>query len=250
MAVGRTLGHHNGLDKGYRSGVTDVIAHRGASAAEAENTIAAFRRAVAMGADGVELDVRTTADGVLVVHHDAVLADGRTIAAVAATDLPATVTTLAAALDACSGLTVNVELKNDPHEPDFDPGEERVERVVVELGGRAEPLDRWLVSSFRMESIDRVAALRPDIATAYLTVSTSSEQLDDVVRRGHVAVHPFDAALTEALVAAAHSRGLRVNVWTCNDAVRAQELAGWGVDGIITDVPDVILEALGRPRRA
>ena len=58
-----------------------VIAHRGASRAERENTVAAYRRAGEMGADAVELDVRRTTDGVLVVHHDPHLGDGRLIAA-------------------------------------------------------------------------------------------------------------------------------------------------------------------------
>ena len=68
--------------------MTQVIAHRGASGLEPENTVAAFRRAVALGADGVELDVRRSADGVLVVHHDARLADGRAIVTVPEAELP------------------------------------------------------------------------------------------------------------------------------------------------------------------
>src|SRR4051812_33810066 len=86
-----------------------VIAHRGASKAERENTLGAFRRARAMGADAVELDVRRTVDGVLVVHHDPLPAE-----------LTPHVPTLGDALDACTGMWVNVEIKNDPDEPDFD----------------------------------------------------------------------------------------------------------------------------------
>ncbi|MCB0955889.1 MAG: glycerophosphodiester phosphodiesterase, partial [Ilumatobacter sp.] len=73
-----------------------------------ENTVAAFRRAGEMGADAVELDVRRTADGVLVVHHNPHLADGRLIATTANRDLPPTVPTLGEALDACEGMWVNV----------------------------------------------------------------------------------------------------------------------------------------------
>ena len=69
-------------------GLTRVIAHRGASAAERENTVAAFARAVAMGADGIELDVRRTADGQPAIHHDPDLPDGRPIASLLAADLP------------------------------------------------------------------------------------------------------------------------------------------------------------------
>ena len=78
-----------------------VFAHRGASQRAPENTVEAFRLAAELGADGVELDVRRSADGALVVHHDPHLPDGRLIAATAFADLPASVPTLAAALDAC-----------------------------------------------------------------------------------------------------------------------------------------------------
>ena len=70
--------------------MTTVIAHRGASNAFPENTVAAFRGAHEMGADMVELDVRRTADGRLAIHHDAHLPDGRAICDVASGDLPPT----------------------------------------------------------------------------------------------------------------------------------------------------------------
>ena len=92
----RKLGHGSGDDKGYRArrgpgsrgAMTDVIAHRGASRLAPENTIEAFELAVAVGADGIELDVRRTADGVLVVHHDARLPDGRAIVELPWHELP------------------------------------------------------------------------------------------------------------------------------------------------------------------
>ena len=93
---------------------TQVMAHRGASRAEAENTVAAFRRAGQMGSHAVELDVRRTADGVLVVHHNPHLADGRLIASLAFAELrhdAPQVPTLGEALDACDGMWVNVEIK-------------------------------------------------------------------------------------------------------------------------------------------
>src|SRR5688500_15920991 len=117
--------------------MTAVWAHRGASRAERENTLAAFASAVAMGADGVELDVRRTRDGAMAVHHDAALADGRLLAELTVADLPADVPLLDAALDACGDLVVNVEIKNLPGEPDFDPDERlatQVARFVADEG--------------------------------------------------------------------------------------------------------------------
>ena len=121
-----------------------VMAHRGASKAEPENTVAAFQRAGAMGAHAVELDVRRTSDGVLVVHHNPHLHDLRLIAATPYADLPDAVPTLGEALDACAGMWVNVEIKNDPEEPDFDPTESIADETIAHLLARHRhtPADR------------------------------------------------------------------------------------------------------------
>src|SRR5690348_11168207 len=109
---------------GLRCPVTLVLAHRGANRVEPENTVAAFTRALELGADGVELDVHRTADGALVVHHDAV-APG--LGLLAATPFEAVrraaprIPTLAEALDVCAGRFVNVEIKSPPGDPDRDP---------------------------------------------------------------------------------------------------------------------------------
>src|SRR4051812_14055963 len=129
-----------------------VIGHRGASAARPENTVEAFRHAAELGADWVELDVRRTADGALVVHHDAELPDGRLIVALDAGELPPSVASLDQAMTACAGLGVNVEIKNSAGDPDFDP-DQRVARAVAALLVDPPPawrldLDRILVSSF------------------------------------------------------------------------------------------------------
>src|SRR2546423_10594145 len=97
-----------------------VLGHRGASATTPENTIEAFAEARGLGADGVELDIRRTADDALAVHHDAVLPDGRPLFSVRVQELPPSVPLLEAALDVCEGLLVNVEIKNAPQDPDFD----------------------------------------------------------------------------------------------------------------------------------
>src|SRR2546425_413652 len=112
---------------------TEIIAHRGASAAYPENTVEAFRAAGELGATWVELDVRRTSDGRLAVHHDAHLPDGRAIVDVAADDLPPAVPSLAVALEACAPLGVNVEIKNSPNDVDFDPSAALVVLVVADV---------------------------------------------------------------------------------------------------------------------
>jgi glycerophosphoryl diester phosphodiesterase len=226
--------------------VPAVIAHRGASRAARENTVAAFVRAVEMGADGIELDVRRTRDDVLIVHHDPWFrspnGDEIQIRSVAASTLPGDIPTLAEALAAATGAFVNVEIKNSPGEADFDPKREVVALVVEELSNW--DTAGWVLSSFDRETIDRVLALAPHLVTALLTVETKLTDLDDLVSAGHHGIHPWASSLTPELVHEAHQRGMFVNTWTCNEVDEIRKFAAWGVDGIVTDVPDLARCAL------
>jgi glycerophosphoryl diester phosphodiesterase len=223
--------------------MVEVLAHRGASQAARENTIEAFRRAGAMGSDAVELDVRRTSDGLLVVHHDPCLADGRAIVDVVATDLPHHIPHLGAALDACDGMWVNIEIKNDPDEPDFDPTDSIADRTVASLADRGED-DRWLISSFRLETVDRCRALAPNIRTAWLVLQVPDDVIAVMVGRGHAALHPWVETLRRSHIDVCHGAGIAVNTWTCDDPRRMAELIEWGVDGICTNVPDVAITVI------
>ena len=220
-----------------------VIAHRGASRAERENTIDAFRRAGQMGAHAVELDVRRTLDDALVVHHDPRLADGRVIRETAAMDLPDHLPTIEAALDACAGMWVNLEIKNDETEPDFDPSEWVADATMAMLARRGES-HRWVMSSFRLETMDRCRELAPEVRTAWLTGVHPDDVVEILVARGHAALHPWVNLLTQDVVDRCHAAGLAVNTWTCDDPDRMRELVRWGIDGICTNVPDLALEVL------
>lgn len=222
----------------HHAGVTLIIAHRGASVAEPENTVPAFRRAVSMGADGIELDVRRTSDDRLVVYHDPCLADGRVIRETRRDQLPDHIPELAAALDACEGAFVNLEIKNDPDEPDFDPTEWAVHRTLALLERRRTDA-RWLVSSFRYETVQRCRSLAPRIRTGWLVEHATADVIARVAIDGHVAVHPEVDELEEQQVGLAHAAGIAVNTWTCDDPARIGELIAWGVDGICTNVPDL-----------
>ena len=224
-----------------------VIAHRGASIAFPENTVEAFAAARRMGADMVELDVRRTTDGLLAVHHDARLGDGRLLMDTAAGALPAHVPLLDAAIAACEGMTVNVEVKNFPGDPDFEESE-LVATRVAELVSAAGLQDRVLVSSFNLHAIDHVRGIDPDIPTAWLVSPPIdlAEVLGRLERHGHRVVHPQDVAVTEALVTAAHERGVVVNPWTVDDPARMVALAAMGIDGVCTNVPDIARDLFDR----
>lgn len=242
--------------------MTRVIGHRGAPQIELENTVDSFLAAARLGADGIELDVRRTADGGLAVHHDAHLADGRAIVATPMAELPAGVPDLTAALDACRAVeVVNVEIKNWPADVDFDESLEVVDQVVEVLMARpAEERARLLVSCFHLPSVDRVRALAPELATGWLVFGPVepigydpashpdpvAAMVAEVAGHGHQALHPHHAFVTPELVRRATIEGIAVNTWTCDDPQRIPWLADVGVDGIVTNVPDVALTALGR----
>ena len=232
--------------------MTLVLAHRGANRFAPDNTVRAFARAVELGADGVELDIHRTSDGNLVVRHDAdtpagILA-GMSLAEIRA-ELPE-VPSLGETLDVCAGLLVNVEIKNSPRDGDWDVSH-RASELLVELLATRQGRDRVLVSSFNLASIDRVRSLAPHIPTALLTWGT--DPLDGLLiaeSHGHTALHPDRLSVAGAGAAAAatraHERGLEVNVWTVNDPTELARLAAAGIDALITDVPDVALQILGR----
>jgi len=231
-----------------------VLAHRGARRRAPENTLEAFAAARALGADGVELDVRRTRDGALVIHHDPGPVGGPVIVEADAAALRAAVPsmpTLAEALDECAGLLVNIEIKNLPWEPDFDADERVAERVVALLAERG-GADRVLVSSFHLPTVDRVHELAPQVPTAFLFMRGMDlgEVVDLAADRGHAAVHPDVRALggPEVVDFLAHAtrRRLQVNVWTVNEPADMVRLADLGVDALVTDVPDVARVALGQ----
>jgi glycerophosphoryl diester phosphodiesterase len=222
-----------------------VIAHRGASATFPENTVEAFLGAAEHGADWVELDARRTADGVLVVHHDAHLSDGRAIVERPAAELPESVPTLAAALDACAGMGVNIEIKNNHDDPDFDADEYVAERTVTllaERGGR----DEVLISSFNRNTLVRIRGRAPHLATALLVVEPAADVVEVVVAAGHSALHPYDLFVDAGLVTRCHEAGVAVNVWTVDRPDRMAELLAHGVDGLCTNVPHLARSLIPR----
>ncbi|MCP4228506.1 MAG: glycerophosphodiester phosphodiesterase, partial [Actinomycetia bacterium] len=168
--------------------------HRGASAHAPENSAEAFRLAASQGADGVELDVRRTADGALVVHHDASIEEVGPIVDLTAKELqvkaPA-LATFAEAMAACEGLIVNIEIKNSPMDPDFDPDDrvaEDVARWVSDQGWA----DRVIISSFNPATVDRLRQLSAGFATGQLIDpgAEAAQQLILAHQRGHKALHP------------------------------------------------------------
>lgn len=224
-----------------------VIAHRGASADVPENTADAFRTALVQGADWVELDVRLTADGALIVHHDAWYRDQRTVWSTPRNELPDGTIELAEALVACDGMGVNVEIKNSPGDLADGPGGPAVVEATMDaLASSGLDREQILVSSFDRATIEAVKQIDAETATAYLVLDLSVEPdiAAIVAGGGHQALHPWDPFVTTELLAQCHARGVRVNTWTVNDPQRWVELVRLGVDGIVTDTPGLLVDAL------
>ena len=217
-----------------------VIAHRGASARAPEHTVAAYDRALADGADWLELDVRRLADGTPVVVHDRTLArtcgDPRAVAGLLPRDLreiPGAPLELAQVLarygDRARFL---VELK-DPSPAD---GPLALEIAEV-LGVR----DRVAVQSFTHAALKGLRGHGAPLWALYPCRLPARWLRMDLQRvAGWAAgIAPHAASVDAALVAAAHGRGLGVHAYTVNDPVEMDRLVVLGVDGLITDVPDV-----------
>jgi glycerophosphoryl diester phosphodiesterase len=200
-----------------------VLAHRGASHAERENTIAAFERAREQGADGVELDARRTSDDVLVVHHDPdVDGAGHII-----------------------GMTFTALRAAHPEIPTLEEALAAGVRAVVDEM-RRHALE-YVVSSFDLGAVDACRAIAPEFPTGWLTHGQPiAEAGARALRHGHGYLHPDRtsalAGVTE--VGALHEQGLKLNVWTVDDPGDIRTLAAAAVDGIVTNVPDVALTAL------
>jgi glycerophosphoryl diester phosphodiesterase len=232
-----------------------ILAHRGASRRAPENTMAAFRLAAQLGADGVELDVQLSKDGEAVVMHDSRVdrtSDGHgrvadlTLAELRALDAGGWVApefageripTLAEVLyELGPRLVLDVELKTAGL---FGGG---LEAEVVRLVEDAGLGERVILSSFDPLALWRVRRLNPHLSTGLLSAPDSPSYI-----RGRwlqalarpAALHPRWDTLDGPAVAAAHRQGLAVRPWTCDDPDGLRRLVAWGVDAIITNVPDV-----------
>lgn len=225
-----------------------VQAHRGSpdpAAGIRENTLAAFARARRLGADGVELDVRRTADGGLAIHHDPVIEGRGAIHEISTDELPPDVPLLGDALDECRGMTVNIEVKNLPGEPGFDP-DERCAKAVGEQIDRASPQARVVVSSFWPGSLEALREAHPEIPTGLLLARSFGAEgmVTAATRIGCRSLHPHVDLVDAELVEKAHRAGVSVAVWTVNDRALLETVSRAGVDTVITDEVPLVLQVL------
>lgn len=226
--------------------MTEIYANRGFHAVERENTVPAFIAAKEAGVNGVELDVRRTGDGQLVVHHDPTIGDV-VIAEAPRRDLPADVPSLLEVMEVCRGIRVNVEIKNIEHssEPTYEPTGAFARQVITFLHD-INWADSVIISCFDLATCAVVRSFDPVIPVGWLLWGV---ELSGAMTRAHVldldAVHPFFTAVTPETMVLAKELELDVNVWTVNNPMDIKAMAELGVSSIITDDPVTALLLVG-----
>lgn len=249
-----------------------MFAHRGGAALAPENTLIAFERGLALGADGLELDVHLSRDGIPVVIHDRTVdrtTGGRgPVAALTAAELAALdagfafgaaegfpfrerghgVPTLAAALERCPDARIIIEMKY---------GTAALARAVVDVVRRMGASGRVCLGSFQQEALDAARLLAPEVATsasqpeARWTLHRSWLGWRFVSPRRYVAFQVPERAgrlrvVSPGFIRQAHREGQVVQVWVVDQEADADRLLTWGVDGLISDRPDITVPARDR----
>lgn len=234
-----------------------IIAHRGASAYAPENTMPSFRKALALGAEGIELDVQMTKDGYLVVIHDESI-DRTSNGAGRVVDMTfeelrqfdygkwfapeftgepipllQEVLTLLRDWDG----VLNIEIKNNeiPY-----PG---IEEKLIKMIRQNDFSERVIFSSFNHEGIRRVHEMAPKARTGLLySFSLSKVPYQQAPGYGTNGVHPYYMSVNDKMVRFCHDNGLAVNPYTVDKPAAIKRLIHLGVDGIITNQPNVAIE--------
>lgn len=251
-----------------------VIAHQGGEGLRPSNTMASFQNAMDLGVDVLEMDVHSTADGVLVLIHDDTVdrtTDGTgrvnelTFAELQQLDAGdywteddgqtypfrgqgITIPALEEVLAAFPGMPVNIEIKQ------VEPS---IAGDLCELLRRYERTDRALVASFHPESMNEFRSLCPEVATSMVESEIRVFYVLNRLGLGGLYSPPGEAfqvpersgsieILTPPFVSGAQGRDIAVHAWTINETADMARLLDLGLDGIITDRPDRMLQLLGR----
>ena len=221
--------------------MTLIYAHRGVSAVDPENTLRAFRHALSIGVDGIELDVHGTADGIPVVIHDRDI--GRT------TDGDGYVDQIPLAgletLDAGQGehvptLAEVLALVGDAAHLDIEIKGNDVEQAVLDVLTQ-HPTVRWAISSFAWDTLRTLRRLDPVAELWPLAERADGELIAIADELASPAVSLFTSAYTTETAATLRDAGLRVIVWTINDQQEARRVADLGAFALCTDDPQRLM---------
>lgn len=219
-----------------------VIAHRGASGYEYENSRAAFRRALTLDADGVELDVHATRDGAILVHHDPDLPGHGPIAELSLQEARGArlrngepVPLLGEVLELAGDCDVHVEVKTLP--TTFD-------RLFLETLDRGPAPERYMVHSFDHRIVGRLGQARPALRRGILLTAYLADPVGAMRAVGATVLWQEWHQIDRDLVHRVHEAGGAVVAWTVNEVADISRLARLGVDALCGNYPDRIRVAL------
>ena len=236
-----------------------VWAHRGASGYAPETPLAAFQKAVDLGADGVELDIQLTKDDQIVVIHDETIdrtSDGKgwvkdyTLEELRAFNYNRTkpeykhadIPTMREVFELLkpTGLFINIEIKTGV--VFYEKIEEKILALTKEMGME----DRVCYSSFNHYTVTRIHELKPDAEVGFLYADGPIDMPSYGVKHGVNALHPALYNLQyDGFVKECKEKGLKLNVWTVNERPYMEMCCQYGVDAIITNYPDIAKEVVG-----
>jgi glycerophosphoryl diester phosphodiesterase len=230
----------------------EITGHRGSKLRAPENTLSALRQAITEGADYAEIDVQTTADGVVVLLHDADLMrvasvkrrlrdinfhelSGIDVGSWFAPEFSSErIPTLQQAIDLARGrIKLNIELKFTWPDPTLT---EKVGGIIE----RNEFVSECVVSSLNFQALTEIKQTFPELKTGFIVL----QAVGNLSRMGVDFLSISAARATPRLVRAVHRRGEKVHVWTVNDLNNALSMIEMGVDNIITDEPPEIRSLL------
>ena len=225
------------------------MGHRGASAHAPDNSADAFRLAGEHGADGVELDVRFTADDVIVLCHDPEIPGFGVVNHHTFEELRAArpqVITLDEGAALLEGLILNIEIKNHPTEPDFDPDHRMADQIAQWIAAG----DRYglcVVTSFNPDTVARVRVVDEAVITGQLLDRSADlgAAIPEAAAAGHSYIAPHKRLLRARpakVVDTAANQGLGVAVWTVDRTKQLRRLADAGVSAVIANDPKAALE--------
>lgn len=236
----------------------NIFAHRGFSGKYPENTLLAFKEALKLDIDGIELDVHKSKDGKLVVIHDEDVK--RTFQGNGEIknlnydellklkcskngfeeNLECRIPLLEEVLDLIKDrdIILNIEIKNDIVSYD------NIEFDVLNLINKYEVKNKILISSFNHKALRRVKELQGDINIGVLYEEEIPNVIEYAKEIGAYAIHPCKSLITDEIVKEAHDNNIKVNVYTVNKEADVKRLNSWNVDGIFTDYSDNAVEIL------
>ena len=238
--------------------MSKIFAHRGFSGKYPENTMLAFEKAVEIGVDGIELDVHLTKDNEIVIIHDEDIkrtCDGEglvkdmTLEELRKYDASATfrgqygfcgIPTLREYFELVkyTPIITNIELKTGVYE--YPTIEKRVIDMVREFGLS----EKIIFSSFNHFTVKRCEKIAPEIKRGFLTGDWLYDFGKYTAERNVQCCHPWHVSLSEEVISEMHEAGCEINTWTVNEYADIEKLSKWGVDSLIGNFPDRMIEVL------